>query len=223
MPETVPQRPTPETPKPEKKAAPSSARDTAPIVSAWRKTRDGVQNTYSKWGEKGQRFDEKSQNILRMEGAHRDVEAENLIIPPMAGIKSVGDVIETGVAVPTRAAYRVTRDTAKFAWASLRVLGMPLRPFKTIFHPFKSVGKLLNVPFKGLKLAGTIVKTPIDVVGEAADGVVKRPLQRHGKIPLLKHIGKGVGFLANIPRKIFELPGKLIDKVKTKFQKEPEE
>lgn len=138
-----------------------------------------------------------------------DAQAKSVLFPPTAPFYAAADVVDATAGTAARRGLELTIGTGSVLRAFYRTLTRPFfHPLSTLFRPFKYLANPLRLITSSAEMVSRIVNAPFRTIDELINRGVKRPLQRFENIPLigkpLAYLGKGLGWVANAPRKIFE-------------------
>jgi hypothetical protein len=133
-------------------------------------------------------------------------------------IYMAGDILDGIILTPARRIWEIIQTTAAQARGIYRTATEPIcHPIKTIAHPIKYAAHPARIATATGKLATNTINAVPRTIDEVVERTIKNPLQRLGiktrKIGggVLTKIGKGIGWLAKVPRKITEFFTKPIE------------
>lgn len=134
-----------------------------------------------------------------------DAQARFLTAPFLAPL----DIVDATAGNVARRGLEITTIAGSNVRATYRTFTRPFfHPVNTLLHPFKYISNPLRLMTSSAEMLSRIINAPFRAIDELVNRGLKRPLQRVGDIPLigkpLAYLGKGVGWIANQPRRLFE-------------------
>jgi len=187
-------------------------REQAPVVTMFKgisKVHDFVSTRVDNAVKGVQSIDEPIQEFIRTEDPG-EAEAQDLFFPPKAAAHAVGNIADGFILSKGRRIYEISKDIGNLVRSTYRTV---TRPFT---HPIKTFvdeeDKYLSNPGRIATSIGKLTRDVLNIPGRNLDEEVnrgiKRPAQNFGKIPLIGPLagllGKGAGWVANLPRRFGE-------------------
>lgn len=176
MPEQAPEAQPEQAPQPQ-------SREHAPIVTAGIKAKEVATNLHNQALETAGNVDSVMRDVLRMDDpgdASREPGLKGLAKTPF---KMAGDMLDGSVLNGARRGLEVVESAAPALRGAYRSVKNPIfHPIDTLMHPIQYLANPLRIVTSAVKTAKNAIGAVPNFLDDAANRLIKRPLQR---VPLV--------------------------------------